>query len=406
MMFSRSQAPSAVLNCPTRCKDAKGKDAALVKSTRQRAKAVAATRKPGQPPTPCQQQAAAMGGVTARFQRYDAALPGARAAQDLNALGDKNDAPVKQPCLTRLPMNAAQLNKALNIDPKSPGAITPDDLRKDEFGYRSALYRDESTGRVILVSRDTEPHSLVDWKTNIENGAGKRTEQYNAVSGLSQKLYRDGVQFDAAGYSKGGGLAQEAGLASPGSRVFVFNSAGLPDQSLAKAAASSSASLAARTSSFSAQGDFLTFMNNTTDPGQKAVNAAFLRDQLAGPSGWGLAALKHPMRIDYLNPADQSGTSQEYEDARKSFFQELDKMIADKKVDFPPVRAATREDIPNSMGTASRMLSAGSDQPNLGKLKQHLIENVVGPDAAHPGPMEKQMEADREAMRAFRRSCG
>jgi hypothetical protein len=61
----------------------------------------------------CAQQARTLAPVVQRFDRYREALPSARAAADLNELGDKaGDEPSKKPCLTRLPVDAPCLNAA------------------------------------------------------------------------------------------------------------------------------------------------------------------------------------------------------------------------------------------------------------------------------------------------------
>jgi hypothetical protein len=338
------------------------------------------------------------------MDRYENALPSARAARDMNELGAKDGSAVNQPCITRLPLDAKGVNKALGIDPNSPNAIKEADLRNEKIGYRSALYRDDTNGKLILVSRDTDPHSLVDWKTNIENGQAMDTDQYSAVRGLSAKLAKNGQSFDIAGYSKGGGLAQEAGLMSPNSQVYVFNSAGLDSASLARTGQSSFSSLASRTHAFSAQGDFLTYMNNTTNPAQKIVNAQFLHDQLAGTSG-GLSGLVKPMQIQNPTSVTRGGTDPAFLKDRGAFLQQLQGLIRGGKVNFPPVRAVTKEAIPNSVSTTNRILGANSDQPTIGKLAQHKLENVVG-TAGNPGPMEKQIAADRAALKAFRGHCG
>src|SRR6185503_14623527 len=66
----------------------------------------------------CAQQARALVPVVQRFDRYREALPSARAAADLNELGDKpGDVPSPKPCLTRLPVDAGQLNAALGVPP-------------------------------------------------------------------------------------------------------------------------------------------------------------------------------------------------------------------------------------------------------------------------------------------------
>jgi hypothetical protein len=312
----------------------------------------------------------------------------------------------------RLPLNAAYLNRELGIDPKSPNAITQADLRNDATGYRSAIYRDERTGKLIIVSRDTQPHSLADWRTNIENGQGADTKQYAAARRLASKMHRNGLSYDIGGYSKGGGLAQEMGLVSPNSNIYVFNSAGLNDASLARTGQGSFNSLARRTSSFSAQSDFLTDMNNAPNAAAELTNARFLRDQLAGPTGWNnVSAYVKPMQIQYANPANMNASDPGYLADRAKFLRDVDAMIARKEANpngprmFPPVRSGSHETIPNSMSTTGSLMGANKPGPSLGKLAQHQISNVVGPDANHPGPMEKQMMADRANMNNFERTC-
>lgn len=395
--FSRSCAPSAVYPCPDACTEAKGKDDILIHGARERAGVVLARKQTG---SICDNKARQVGEVAGRMDRYRAALPGARAARDLNELGNKAGGPVNQPCLTRLPLDAAGANKALGIDPKSPNALTDRDLRDDSTGYRSALYRDETNGQIILVSRDTQPDSLVDWKTNIDNGQGRDTAQYRSVRGLSTKLVRSGTNFDIAGYSKGGGLAQEAGLVSPRSQVYVFNSAGLHPASLARTGNADFNSLTSRTRAFSAEQDFLTYMNNTNDPAAQLRNAQFLRSHLAGDP-W-----VAPMKITHLNPADATGPpSAAFEGAKKALMADLDNMIANRSVAFPPVRAVSKETIPGSMSNTGWTTGATRSGPTLGKLAQHQISNVVG-TAGKPGPMEKQIAADRTFLQQFRAQCG
>jgi hypothetical protein len=412
MAFSRSSPPKAVKPCKVDpCKEAKAKDDALVARSRQRAKALKAMgdKKVG---AHCLKRADEMTAVTTRFEKYEKALPSARAARDLNELGDNATAPVKQPCLKRLPLNAAYLNKELGINPKSPNAIKPADLRNDATGYRSAVYRDERTGRLIVVSRDTQPHSLADWRTNIENGQGGDTDQYKAARKFASKLQSSGQKFDISGYSKGGGLAQEMGLVSPNSNVYVFNSAGLNDASLARTGQRSFNSLSSRSSAFSAQGDFLTDMNNAPNAAAELSNARFLRDQLAGPTGWNnLSAYVRPMQIQYANPANINASDPGYIADRAKFLRDVDAMIAKKEANpngprmFPPVRSGSHETIPNSMSNTGSLMGATKPGPSLGKLAQHQISNVVGPDANHPGPMEKQMMADRANMNNFEQTC-
>ncbi|MDJ0641663.1 MAG: hypothetical protein QNJ15_02495 [Erythrobacter sp.] len=367
----------------------------------------------------CANAAPVMRTTADRFDRFGAAIPSARAANDLNKLGDKANAKVKAPCLERLPLEADALNRELGIPPGSPNAITQNDLRNDTIGHRAAIYRSKTDGRLIMVSRDTQPNTLVDWKTNIENGQGIDTDQYAATRRLATKLNASGQDFDIGGYSKGGGLAQEAGLISPNSNVYVFNSAGLHENSLARTGQASFNDLARRTSAFNAEGDFLTFMNNTTDAGREVRNAQFLRTHLAGETSGSI----DPMQIKYRSPehlalkkkssfrnpevaAAQRAAQSAFEAERDQFFESVDQMIADAEATegfdrlFPPVRSnSPSETVPGSMSMLGRTTGARGEEARFGKLVQHQMSNVLG-------PMETQLEKDRAALQRFLRTCG
>ncbi len=137
-------------------------------------------------------------GTLRRFNRYREALPSAYAAEDMNTLEDAADDEdrqkkrKKQKCLTRLPDSAPELNRALGLP---EGTIQDEDLRNDKTGFRAGLYRNEADGKLILVPRDTEPNSLVDWKTNTDNGQGFETKQYNTMHKLTETLNQEGVQI-------------------------------------------------------------------------------------------------------------------------------------------------------------------------------------------------------------------
>ncbi|WP_051227832.1 Mbeg1-like protein [Oceanospirillum beijerinckii] len=69
-----------------------------------------------------------------------------------------------------------------------------------------------------------------DWKTNLMQGMGKETDQYNQAMELAEKTQRAvGDDFSIVGHSLGGGLAS-SGVAVTGQPGYTFNAAGLhPD---------------------------------------------------------------------------------------------------------------------------------------------------------------------------------
>ncbi len=414
--FSRSTPASAKGPCVACCQAVHAKDDQLARTSAARIAALAGRRGPingasspaaapdspsGRVNSDCAQRARVLAPVIQRFDRYRQALPSARAAADLNELGDKSgDEPSTKPCLTRLPVQADRLNQALGL---AAGKVRPEDLRNDDTGFRAAMYRDESTGRLILVPRDTQPDSLADWQTNTRNGVDMDTPQYSAMRTLTRHLQAGSEPFDIAGYSKGGGLAQEGGLISTSSQVRVFNSAGLPDNALKWTDQPSFGDLVTRTKGFSAEGDFLTFMNNTTDPGQNIINAHFLQRELAG-QGPGL----NPIDIKVRDPAMRGVDDPFFAADKQGYIAELGRHIDDmqtaydtggKVPTFPPVRAGSRETVDGSMTMAGRLLGARSGQPTLGKLAQHKMSAVLD-------SMERNVADDRDALSSFIASCG
>lgn len=413
--FARASSASARAPCAACCQADHAKDDELAKASSARISALTGRPAPqagagtatasGTPGarvnSDCAQQARTLAPVVARFDRYREALPSARAAADLNELGDKaGDEPSKKPCLTRLPVRAEELNHALGMP---SGTLDDRHLRNDDTGFRAALYRDEGTGRMILVPRDTQPDSLVDWQANTRNGVGLDTPQYEAMRNLTKRLQANDQVFDIAGYSKGGGIAQEGGLASTLSQVRVFNSAGLANSSLARTGQPGFDNLISRTKAFSSEGDFLTFMNNTTDPGQNIINSRFLRQELAG-QGAGL----NPINIKVRNPAMRGVNDPLFERDKQAYIDELDRHIDSMQTAydtggvveaFPPVRAASMETIDDSMTLAGKMLGARGDQPSLGKLAQHKMGVVLD-------SMETNVANDRKSIVAFLAKCG
>ncbi|MDD5295820.1 MAG: hypothetical protein PHU46_02805 [Rhodocyclaceae bacterium] len=340
--FDRIAPPSSVLPCQNPCKAAAASDEQLSRAAQARIESYTGAPEPATGLLPsddapsllsadssaCRKKALTLGPTLRRFNRYRQALPYARAADDMNKLNDKPaDDPPQGTCLTRLPDKADDLCDALHL-PR--GTIKDGDLRNDKTGFRAAMYKDEATGRLILVARDTEPNSLVDWQTNTRNGEGMDTDQYAAMRRLTRRLSKRGVSFDVAGYLKGGGLAQEAALVSRDARAYVFNSAGLHPNSLVHTGNGDFGSLESRTRAFRSEDDFLTTMNETTDPEQQIANVRFLRGELAGENRW----LVNPMKIDHRNPERPDGKDDPgFQDELAAYLKELDRKIVGMEQD-------------------------------------------------------------------------
>ncbi len=420
--FFSTPPPNATTPCKaSKCKTSADENKSLVESSK---KVIDKYLDPKLAHTPCAEKAKKLNeqGTLNQFSTFTEAMPYANAANALNALGDKNTSLDTKNCLTMLPQTGAALSESLGLP---EGTITDNDLRNDTTGFRAALFRNEADGSLILVSRDTQPDSLVDWKTNTDNGQGRDSKQYQAMRKLTGILNEEKIDFNIAGYSKGGGLAQEAGLLAQNAQVKVFNSAGLHSASLTRTSNSSFDDLSGRTQSFSAQGDFLTFMNNTDNDAQQLTNAAFLRDELAG-DGAGI----NPMKLKVRNPAMRQAIEDAgwfgddpdpgFTNARDTYLSDIDNMIDEGRTAmqqeqalaleqkrpannvlqmFPPVRASEHVTLPNSIPGYNWDGKVNNPNPNLAKLIQHKMTNVVD-------GLTTTIEQDQKALNTFIQTCG
>jgi Protein of unknown function (DUF2974) len=114
-----------------------------------------------------------------------------------------------------------QQMRQVGIDPKL--------MSDKKSGFDAAIYTDND-GRYVVAFRGTDQGK--DWKTNLGQGLGFETTQYNlAVQLGSQAKVAFGENVAFVGHSLGGGLASAAMVAtdSPG---MTFNAAGLTDKSM------------------------------------------------------------------------------------------------------------------------------------------------------------------------------
>jgi len=122
-----------------------------------------------------------------------------------------------------------------------PEEVLNDDRlwENDKSNYYAAPYYDELTGETIIAYRGTEiegalndPESKLHKDmvlTNLPQGIGEQTEQYDATMRLAAAIRKSGDRADSVvftGHSKGGGQASAAGIIA--NRAFVsFNPATL-----------------------------------------------------------------------------------------------------------------------------------------------------------------------------------
>ena len=222
-------------------------------------------------------------------------------------------------CTKNLSAVVDEMNRALVLP---EDAFKAGDFVDEESGFRAALFKSKSNEHYILAFAGTDPHALSDWQTNIDNGRGEDTIQYQAARSLAAKFKQYRITIDFTGHSKGGGLACDAGLIDIGAGVWTFNSAGLPVDSSKRpeSTIASVAELATRTKAFHTDGDFLTALQRERRPADQIANAKRLKSLLEGKVALGV------LKIVKMNP---SGTRKsELPSALKKFHAQLDGLIA------------------------------------------------------------------------------
>ena len=116
------------------------------------------------------------------------------------------------------------------LDPKEITGLENATFASEESGFGAALLESKINGETMLTFRGTHNGSTgrKDWPTNIQQGLGFETEQYNQAMDLSRQAKQSqlGKEFSLVGHSLGGGLTS-AGVAVTGQQGYTFNSAGL-----------------------------------------------------------------------------------------------------------------------------------------------------------------------------------
>lgn len=104
-------------------------------------------------------------------------------------------------------------------------------IDSDNKGFHAELFYNEKTNEYSLVFRGSELDDMDDWKTNVMQGLGFETKQYNIAIELGNMIKRlkeenPDIKINITGHSLGGGLATIAGVIS-GQPTYVFNPAGV-----------------------------------------------------------------------------------------------------------------------------------------------------------------------------------
>ena len=204
------------------------------------------TLTPGGPPRPLTTAAArdyappaavaplaAVAGLT-KQQRYDARMNLMGSAQGKLAHAPNEPA---QTALERLQRNNVAVERAKlsghvydsdKIPPVDPPegwhmldegelakkGVSPEMLLDPKSGFKAAMYQSsfERPPKLVVAYAGTE--NGADWKTNLLQGSGLKSEQYNRAMRLAKTISRttDPLDVEATGHSLGGGLASAASV--------------------------------------------------------------------------------------------------------------------------------------------------------------------------------------------------
>ena len=126
-------------------------------------------------------------------------------------------------------------------DPKALAKfnLTPENLQiEGQPGFRSRVYvpdekvfdKDMSAS---VVFRGTRMKEVVDWKNNLQQGVGTKSEYYKQAVRIGNRIERSSAPVDTVGHSLGGGLASASSRAS-GKPGWTYNSAGLKSTTVEK----------------------------------------------------------------------------------------------------------------------------------------------------------------------------
>ncbi len=106
-----------------------------------------------------------------------------------------------------------------------------------ESGFGAALFKSDINNETMLTYRGTNNQvtGFKDWATNIKQGMGLETKQYDQAMRLGRTVGNvlSGEDIVIVGHSLGGGLAS-AGVAVSGMKGYTFNAAGLHPNTAAR----------------------------------------------------------------------------------------------------------------------------------------------------------------------------
>ncbi|HFQ4952065.1 TPA: RHS repeat-associated core domain-containing protein [Vibrio vulnificus] len=157
------------------------------------------------------------------------------------------------------------------INPADIG-LTQDNFTNKKSGFGAALFKSKINGETMLTYRGTNNKHTgrKDWSTNLKQGVGLETDQYNQAMRLARQVKQSiGGDHSIVGHSLGGGLAS-SGVAVTDQPGFTFNSAGLHPKTALRQSGSSFAETNKMIITQAVKGEVLTMVQSS---GTKAVLA-------------------------------------------------------------------------------------------------------------------------------------
>ena len=163
--------------------------------------------------------AGAAGVAAARLREYNKAVERARLSQHVYSLGPDGKPTTPPPPGWKL-LSDQEVQRRYGV--------RPDLLRNNESGYKAGIYESdfEKPNKIVIAYAGTEDKLDID--TDVNQGVGQETDQYNKAMRLSETVAaKAGTEnVETTGHSLGGGLAS-AGSAVTGADGTTLNPAGL-----------------------------------------------------------------------------------------------------------------------------------------------------------------------------------
>ena len=167
--------------------------------------------------------------------------------------------------------------------------VSPEMLLDPKSGFKAALYESSFELPLKLVVAYAGTENGPDWKTNLLQGSGLKSEQYNRAMRLAKTITKntDPLDIETTGHSLGGGLASAATVVT-GTKGYTFNAAGLhtntvkrPPYEVSRAA-------------MQEQGALIDAYRSTSDPLNNAQKASLVTRGVVLPKALGVPHLVAP----------------------------------------------------------------------------------------------------------------